>query len=82
MGHSVTRYVRSLEPLTPLTRSAALYFATLALLARFACSLRLLTSLACSIHRLTHLLRSLPRGTVEILAVNAFHRNKRVFDLH
>ena len=52
--HSVARYVRSLAPLTPLTRSAALRFATLASLAR-------------SVHRLAHSLRSLPRGTVEIL---------------
>merc|ERR1712121_429212 len=39
--------------LTPLTRSAALHFATLA-------------SLACSVHGLAHSLRSLPRGTVVI----------------
>jgi len=52
-GHSVARYVRSLAPLTPLTRSAALRFATLASLAR-------------SVHGLAHSLRSLPRGTVEI----------------
>ena len=52
-GHSVARYVRSLVPLTPLTRSTSLRFATLASLAR-------------SVHRLTHSLRSLPRGTVEI----------------
>ena len=54
MGHSVARYVRSLAPLTPLTRSAVLRFAMLALLAR-------------SVHRLAHSLRSLPRGRVEIL---------------
>ena len=54
MGHSVTRYVCSLAPLTPLTRFVALRFATLALLAR-------------SIHRLAHSLRSLPHGTVENL---------------
>ena len=53
-GHSVARYVRSLAPLTPLTRSAALRFATLASLAR-------------SIHGLAHSLHSLSRGTVEIL---------------
>ena len=53
MGHSVARYVRSLAPLTPLTRSAALRFATLASLAR-------------SVRGLAHSLRSLPRGTVEI----------------
>ena len=53
MGHSVARYVRSLAPLTLLTPSAALRFATLALLAR-------------SVHGLAHSLRSLPRGTVEI----------------
>ena len=53
MGHSVACYVRSLAPLTLLTRSAALRLAMLALL-------------ACSIHRLAHSLRSLPRGTVEI----------------
>ena len=52
-GHSVGRYVRSLAPLTPLTRSAALRFATLASLAR-------------SVHGLAHSLRSFPRGTVEI----------------
>ena len=52
-GHSVGRYVRSLAPLTPLTRSAALRFATLASLAR-------------SVHGLAHSLRSLPRGTVVI----------------
>ena len=52
-GHLVARYVRSLAPLTPLTCSAALHFATLA-------------SLAHSVHRLAHSLRSLPRGTVEI----------------
>ena len=52
-GHSVARYVRSLAPLTSLTRSAALCFATLASLAR-------------SVHGLAHSLRSLPRGTVEI----------------
>ena len=50
-GHSVARYVRSLAPLSPLTRSAALCFATLA-------------SLTCSIHRLAHSLCSLPRETV------------------
>ena len=52
-GHSVARYVRSLAPLTSLTRSAALRIAKLA-------------SLACSVHGLAHSLRSLPRGTVEI----------------
>ena len=46
-------YVRSLAPLTPLTRSAALCFATLA-------------SRAHSVHGLAHSLRSLPRGMVEI----------------
>ena len=46
MGHSVARYVRSLAPLTPLTRSATLHFARLALLARF-------------IHRLAHSLSGL-----------------------
>ena len=54
MGHSVARYVLLLAPLTPLTRSAALRFATL-------------TTLARSVHGLAHSLRSLPRGTVEIL---------------
>ena len=53
-GHSVASYVCSLAPLTLLTRSAALRFATLASLAR-------------SVHGLAHSLRSLPRGTVEIL---------------
>ena len=53
MGHSVARYVCSLAPLTPLTRSAGLRFAALALLAH-------------SIHGLAHSLRSLPRGMVEI----------------
>ena len=53
MGHSVARYIRSLAPLTLLTRSIALHFATLALLAR-------------SIHGLAHSLRSLPHGTVAI----------------
>ena len=53
-GNSVARYVRLLAPLTPLTRSEALRFAMLALLAR-------------SVHGLAHSLRSLPRGTVEIL---------------
>ena len=48
-----SRYVRSLAPLTPLTRSAALRSAPLR-------SLR-------SVHGLAHSLRSLPRGTVEIL---------------
>ena len=48
------RYVRSLAPLTPLTRSAALNFAMLALLAH-------------SVHGLAHSLCSLPHGTVEIL---------------
>ena len=52
-GHSVARYVCSLAPLTPLTRSAALCFAMLA-------------SLACSVHVLAHSFRSLPHGTVEI----------------
>ena len=33
-GHSVAHYIRSLAPLTQLTRSAALRFATLASLAR------------------------------------------------
>ena len=48
------RSLRSLlAPLTPLTRSAALRFATLASLAR-------------SVHGLAHSLCSLPRGTVEI----------------
>ena len=46
-------YACSLALLTPLTRSAALRFATLALLAR-------------SVHGLAHSLRSLPCGTVEI----------------
>ena len=49
-GHSVARYVCSLAPLTPLTRSAALR------------SLRY----ARSVHGLAHSLRSLPCGTVEI----------------
>ena len=49
-GHSVARYVRSLAP---LTRSAALGFTMLALLAS-------------SVHGLTHLLHSVPRETVEI----------------
>ena len=52
-GHSVARYVRSLAPLTPLTRSAALRFATLASLAR-------------SVHELAHSLCSLPHGMVKI----------------
>ena len=73
MGHSVACYVRSLAPLTPLTCSAALRFAMLALLAR-------------SVHGLAHSLRSLPRGTVEnlecVYAVIAFHGNKRVFVAH
>ena len=51
--HSVARYVLSLAPLTPLTRSAALHFPTLALLPR-------------SVHGLAHSLRSLPHGTVDI----------------
>ena len=51
---SVARYVRSLAPLTPLTRSAAFRFAMLALLDR-------------SVNGLAHSLRSLPRGTVENL---------------
>ena len=50
-GHSVTHFVRLLAPLTPLTRYAALRFATLALL-------------ACSVHRLAHSLCSLSHGTV------------------
>ena len=54
MGHLVARYICSLAPLTPLTRSALLRLATL-------------TSLACFFHGLPHSLRSLPRGTVEIL---------------
>ena len=55
------RSLRSLlAPLTPLTRSAALCFATLASLARS------LHGLARSHHGLAHSLRSLPRGTVEI----------------
>ena len=53
-GHSVARYVLSLAPLTPLTHSAALRFATLVSLARY-------------VHGLAHSLCSLPRGTVEIL---------------
>ena len=53
-GHSVARYVHSLAPLTPLSRSAVLRFAMLASLAR-------------SIHGLAHSLRLLPCGTVEIL---------------
>ena len=52
-GHLVACYVRSLAPLTPLTRSAALCFATLA-------------SLACSVHGLAHSLRSLPCEIIEI----------------
>ena len=52
-GHKVARYVRSLAPLTPLTRSAALRLPTLASLAR-------------SIPGLAHSFRSLPRGTVEV----------------
>ena len=51
MGHSVARYICLLAL---LTRSTALSFATLALLAYF-------------VHGLTHSLRSLPCGTVEIL---------------
>ena len=54
MGHLVARYVRSLAPLTPLTRYAALRSATL-------------TSLASSIHGLAHTRRSLPRGTVKFI---------------
>ena len=56
MSHSVARNVSSLAPLTPLTpltRSAALCFTTLALL-------------ACSVHGLAHSLCSLLHGTVEI----------------
>ena len=68
MGLSVARYVRSLAPLTPLTRSAALRFATLALLARTAAlPFAKLALLAHSVHGLAHSLHSLPRGTVEIL---------------
>ena len=52
-GHSVALYVRSFAPLSPLTRSAVLRFATLTLLAH-------------SIHRLAHSLCPLPHGTVEI----------------
>ena len=55
-GHSVARYVCSLAPLTLLTRSAALCFATLASL----------TLLARSVHGLAHSLCSLPCGMVEI----------------
>ena len=50
-GHLVARYVCSLPPLTSLYYSAALCFATLALLARY-------------IHGLPHSLCSLLRGTV------------------
>ena len=46
--------LRLFAPLTPLTRSAALRFAMLALLAH-------------SVHELVHSLRSLPCGAVEIL---------------
>ena len=38
-GHSVARYVRSLAPLTPLSCSATLRFATLASLTHFACGM-------------------------------------------
>merc|ERR1712168_1620344 len=53
-GHSVARYVRSLAPLTSLTRSAALRFATLASLARF-------------VHELAHSLHSLPCGRLKFM---------------
>ena len=53
--HSVARYVCSLAPLTPLTRSAALHFAP----QRSASLVHSLQGLARSHH-------SLPRGTVEI----------------
>ena len=59
--------------LTPLTRSAALRFATLAAHAR-------------SVHGLALSFQSLPRGTIEIHvcvhAVIAFHGKKRVFGRH
>merc|ERR1712168_840805 len=71
-GHSVARYIRSLAPLTPLTRSAALRFATLALLAR-------------SIHGLAHSLCSLPCGTVEInesvFTLKSHFNETNVFDV-
>ena len=53
-GHLVAHYIRLLTPLPSLTRSAALRFATLALL-------------TCSVHGLAHSLCSFPHGTVEIL---------------
>ena len=53
MGHWVARYICLLTPLTLLTRFAALYLATLALLTH-------------SIHRFAHSLRLPPCGTVEI----------------
>ena len=57
-GHSVARYVRSLTLLTPLTHSAALRFATLALFTRSA-ALRSLHSLAPFLGSLTHFTHSL-----------------------
>ena len=59
-GHSIARHIRSLALLTQLTRSAALHFATLALL-------------ACSIHKPAHYLHSLSHGSVD--AKNEFHGN-------
>ena len=71
-----TGNVRSLVPLTPLTRSAVLRCGTLTSLC----------SLACSVHRIAHSLRSLPRGAVEVHervhAVIAFNRKKHVFGRH
>ena len=65
-GHSVARYVRELAPLTPLTRSAALRFATLASLAR---SLRSLPHGTVEIHEYVFMLKSRFTGTIEILIV-------------
>ena len=54
---SIACYVPSLAPLNQLTRSAALCFATLALLARY-------------IDGIHHSLRSLPHGTVYGMTTN------------
>ena len=53
-GHSVARYIRSLAPLTPLTRSTALRFAP-----QRSASLRSLRSLAPFTGSLTHSAHSL-----------------------
>ena len=77
MGHLVARYIHSLAPLNPLTRSAALCFATLASLC-YACFARLLRSWARSLTSLTPLWDSW-NFWICVQAESAFSGNARIW---